>query len=185
MFSAIRASARLYSPLVAARKPSRNPLRLCTPFRISARGFADDTKPPKPKASTPLRRAASASLTIRSNPTPTRSTIQPVFTLTTAERFILPRLRAHLPASAHVLQEAWWVPKWSANGKDGEVFIFGNGSIVCWGLGEAEAHQFAAEVLAKSNAEVRRLADPETEDLEFVTDPTECVPCLMVWFRWD
>lgn len=78
-----------------------------------------------------------------------------------------------------MLQEAWWVPKWSANGKDGEVFIFGNGSIVCWGLGEAEARQFAAEVLAKSNAEVQRLADPETEDLEFVTDPAECVLCFI------
>ena len=110
-----------------------------------------------------------------SNPTPTRSTIQPVFTLTTAERFILPRLRPVLPSSAVQLHESWWVPKWGAEGKEGEVFIFGNGSIVCWGLGEPEARKFAEEFLSKANVEVQRLKEPETEELEFVTDPSEYV----------
>ncbi|KAK0478689.1 hypothetical protein EDD18DRAFT_1364524 [Armillaria luteobubalina] len=50
---------------------------------------------PKPKATTPLRRSASASLPIRANPTPTRSDIQTVFTLTTAERYLLSKFRAH------------------------------------------------------------------------------------------
>jgi len=55
----------------------------------------------------------------------------------------------------------------------GEVFVFANGSFVCWGLGEAEARKFAAEVLAKAGVEVERLSEFETEDLEFVTDPSE------------
>ena len=129
--------------------------------------------PPKPKASSPLRRAAAASLPIRANPTPTRSPIQPIFTLATAERYVLSRLRGHLPASAQVLHEALWVPKWSANGKDGEVFIFGNGSFVCWGLGEKEAAKFAKDVLRKAKVEIGALQEAETEDLEFVTDPSE------------
>lgn len=146
--------------------------------RAVTRGFAaggahEYDAPPKPKASTPLRRAAAASLPIRANPTPTRSPIQPIFTLSTAERYILPRLRGHLPPSAQLLHEAWWVPKWGANGKEGEVFIFGNGSFVCWGLGEEEAGKFAKEVLRKAKVEIGALKEPETEDLEFVTDPSE------------
>ena len=147
---------------------------------VFCRRFASDTsephpKPPKPKASTPLRRTASASLPIRSNPTPTRSSIQPVFTLTTAERYALPRLRGRLPPSSQALHDSWWVPKWSANGKEGEVFVFGNGSFVCWGLGEEEAQLFAKKVIAKGKVEIGPLQEPETEDLEFVTDPSECV----------
>lgn len=145
---------------------------------ITLRTFASDAapenaKPPKPKASTPLRRAASASLPIRANPTPTRSSIQPVFTLTTAERYALGRISAHLPPSSAALHDAWWVPKYNVDGKEGEVFVFGNGSIVCWGLGEEQAAQFASEVIAKSKAEIAPLKEPETEDLEFVTDPSE------------
>ncbi|KAF7797096.1 hypothetical protein EIP86_008288 [Pleurotus ostreatoroseus] len=183
MFSALRASARLRAPnpLAAPRPPT--PLRRPSPILLAARSFADDaaeSKLRKPKASTPLRRTAAASLPIRANPTPTRSTIQPVVTLTTASRYVLPRLRAHLPPDARVLQEAWWVPRWrpraGADGHDagdGEVFVFGNGSIVCWGLAEADARAFAAQVLARSSAEVEPLHEPETEDLEFVTDPSE------------
>ncbi|KAI0342864.1 hypothetical protein BDW22DRAFT_1330016 [Trametopsis cervina] len=148
--------------------------------KVWTRGFASrPTEPkenvPKPKAATPLRRAAAASLPIRSNPTPTRSAIQPVFTLTTAERYILSeaRLRPYLPETAQVLQESWWIPRWRANGKEGEIFIFGNGSFVCWGLGEEEANTFANEVLRKARVETRRMREPETEDLEFVTDPSQ------------
>ena len=180
MFRALSAARRL--PISTTHAPFRSlrisPLaapRALPAQRVPCRGFAADidSRPPKPKATTPLRRAAAASLPIRSNPTPTRSTIQPVFTLTTAERFILPRLRPVLPSSAVQLHESWWVPKWGAEGKEGEVFVFGNGSIVCWGLGEAEAEGFAKEVLAKSNAAVQSLKESETEDLEFVTDPSE------------
>ncbi|KAG2367862.1 hypothetical protein BDR07DRAFT_1392378 [Suillus spraguei] len=136
---------------------------------LSASADVEPSEAPKhkPKASTPLRRSASASIPIRSNPTPTRSSIKPVITLATAERYLLSRLRSCLP-DAQTLHDAWWVPNW---GDGGEIFVFSNGSFVCWGLGEAEARRFAREVLAPS--EVGRLRDPETEELEFVTDPTE------------
>ena len=153
--------------------------RLLRTFACS-RGFAskpsyDQEPPPKPKSSTPLRRAAAASLPIRSNPTPTRSSIQPIFTLNTAERNFLPRLTGHLPPTAQLLHESWWVPKWKSgpNGKEGEIFIFGNGSFVCWGLGEADAEIFAKNVLKKAKAEIGKVWEHETEDLEFVTDPSE------------
>lgn len=136
-------------------------------FSASVDVEPSETPKHKPKASTPLRRSASASIPIRSNPTPTRSSIKPVITLATAERYILSRLRSRLP-DVQVLHDAWWVPHW---GDGGEIFVFSNGSFVCWGLGEGEARRFAREVLAPS--EVGRLKDPETEELEFVTDPTE------------
>ncbi|TFK40378.1 hypothetical protein BDQ12DRAFT_680859 [Crucibulum laeve] len=145
----------------ASSKPSENPL--------------SDAKA-KPKASTPLRRSASASLPIRANPTPTRGEIQTVFTLATAERYLLSRLRAHpdLPARSQTLHEAWWIPKWGAPGKEGEIFVFSNGSFVCWGLGENDAKRFAAEVIDRApGIEVAPLKEPETEELEFVVDPIE------------
>ncbi|KAI0078835.1 hypothetical protein K474DRAFT_1706223 [Panus rudis PR-1116 ss-1] len=133
----------------------------------------DGSKPPKPKASTPLRRAAAASRPIRANPTPTRGEIQPIFTLATAERYALSRLPGHIPANSQVLHDSLWIPKWSVDGKEGEIFIFANGSFVCWGLGEEEAEKFAAQVISKARAEISTLSEPETEDLEFVTDPSE------------
>ncbi|EKM58304.1 uncharacterized protein PHACADRAFT_117141 [Phanerochaete carnosa HHB-10118-sp] len=162
-------------PLGLVQSPCR--VFLTSRVSVARRTFATDSpqeKPPKPKASTPLRRAASASLPIRSNPTPTRSSIQPVFTLTTAERYALGRLPAYLPPNARSLHDAWWVPKWGTDEKEGEIFVFGNGSIVCWGLGETEAERFARNVVARAKAEIGSLREPETEDLEFVTDPSEC-----------
>jgi len=135
-----------------------------------------DLPKPKPKATTPLRRTASASLPIRSNPTPTRGDIQTVFTLTTAERYRLSRLRGHpdLPARSQTLHESWWVPKWGPRGKEGEVFVFSNGSFVCWGLGLDDAKRFAVEVIDRApGIEVAPLQEAETEELEFVVDPIE------------
>jgi uncharacterized Rmd1/YagE family protein len=134
---------------------------------------ADPISKQKPKASTPLRRSANASLPIRANPTPTRGDIQQVTTLATAERFVLPRLRGYLPSHAQPLADAWWVPRWGEKGSEGEVFIFGNGSFVCWGMSEAEARKFAAEVIAKADVEVGVLREPETEELDFCVDPNE------------
>lgn len=129
---------------------------------------------PKPKAATQLRRSASASLPIRSNPTPTRSDIRPVSILTTAERFILPQLRTRLPASSLNLHNSWWVPKWAGlEGREGEIFVFENGSLVCWGLEEKDVQKFAKDFIVGSVAEVGHLKEPETEDVEFVTDPNE------------
>ncbi|KAG5636163.1 hypothetical protein H0H81_008944, partial [Sphagnurus paluster] len=130
----------------------------------------------KPKATTPLRRSASASLPIRSTRTPTRGDIQTVFTLTTAERYLLSRLRLHpdLPPRAQALNESWWIPKWGQPGKEGEIFVFSNGSFVCWGLGEQDARRFAAEVIdCAPGLKVQPLKEAETEELEFVVDPIE------------
>ena len=156
-----------------------------TAARAARRGYASQasTPPPpqgslKPKAHTPLRRTASDSLSIRVNPKPTQSEIQPISTLATSERYLLTRLRTRLPPSARPLHDAYWVPKWSSGqgegGREGEVFIFSNGSFVCWGLAEEDARLFRRDVLAPARAEVGPLAEPETEELEFATDPSEC-----------
>ncbi|KAF8199681.1 hypothetical protein BJ912DRAFT_1020245 [Pholiota molesta] len=135
---------------VAKSPPSDNPL--------------SDAKA-KPKSTTPLRRSASASLPIRSNPTPTRGVIKPIFTLATAERYILSRLRAHpdLPPRSQALHESWWIPKWGEPGKEGEIFVFSNGSF-----------RFTKEVIERApEMQVSPLSEPETEELEFTVDPIE------------
>ena len=158
------------------------------------RGYtSESTKPQvslKPKAHTSLRRTAFDSLPIRANPKPTQSEIQPISTIATSERYLLTRLRTRLPPTARPLHDAYWVPKWSSGGggegegdgagagatrREGEVFIFSNGSFVCWGLGEEDARRFKRDVLTPARAEVGPLAEPETEELEFATDPSECV----------
>ncbi|KAI0303749.1 hypothetical protein B0F90DRAFT_1809452 [Multifurca ochricompacta] len=127
----------------------------------------------KPKAHTSLRRTASDSLSIRANPKPTQSEIHPISTLATSERYLLTRLRTRLPPTARPLHDAYWVPKWSGEGREGEVFIFKNGSFVCWGLSEEDAMRFRRDVLTPARAEVGALAEPEVEELEFATDPSE------------
>ena len=139
---------------------------------------SQDPKKPKPKAATPLRRSAAKSLPIRANPTPTRGDIQTVFTLATAERYVLSKLRGRLPPQSQTLHESWWIPKWGEQGKEGEIFVFANGSFVCWGLGEEDAHRFATTVLSSPDTQVGLLKEAETEELEFVTDPTELVKSL-------
>jgi hypothetical protein len=90
------------------------------------------------------------------------------------------------------------VPKWSSSGgggegegegegggevkREGEVFIFSNGSFVCWGLAEEDAMRFRRDVLTPARAEVGPLAEPETEELEFATDPSECVSYCLFFF---
>ncbi|KAF7327814.1 DUF155 domain-containing protein [Mycena kentingensis (nom. inval.)] len=160
---------------VLARQTS---LRRCTLYftRRSFAAVADDDKKPR-KNSTPLRRSASESLPIRANPTPTRSSIQPVSTLATAERYLFSRLRGHPKLAAHSQKfyESWWISRWGAeSGKEGEIFVFGNGSFVCWGLDEDDAHRFAVEVIERvPGIEISPLKTPETEELEFVVDPAE------------
>ncbi|KAF8704593.1 hypothetical protein RHS03_06026, partial [Rhizoctonia solani] len=124
---------------------------------------------PKSKPQT-LRRAAQASLPIRSNPTPTRGTIRPVLTLATAESYNPHFLEGTLPAGSQRVHAAWWIPKW----KSGEVWVFDSGSCVFWGLSEAEARMFVAEVIMRvKGVEVDKLKTLELEELEFVTDPKE------------
>lgn len=161
LYRVLRGSAHIPVTPLVLRLPS---------IASSSRTFSteSDTLKQKPKASTPLRRTASASLPIRSNPTPTRSSIRPVLTFATAERYLPTRLRSRLTLDSQKLHDAWWIPRW---GQDGEIFVFGNGSFVCWGLSDDEARQFAKDILAP--CEVGSLQDPETEELEFVTDPNE------------
>ena len=83
---------------------------------------------------------------------------------------------SQLPPSARPLHDAYWVSKWSSSqgegGREGKVFIFSNGSFVCWGLAEEDARLFRRDVLAPARAEVGTFAEPETEKLEFATDPS-------------
>lgn len=87
-----------------------------------------------------------------------------------------------------VLHEAYWIPKYKfrdeelGEDKEAEIFVFANGSFVCWGMTEEHAVMFQKEVLKKTGAEISSLKEVETEELEFVTDPSECVilPLAMV-----
>jgi required for meiotic nuclear division protein 1 len=160
--------------LSALRRPAASSLTVWSRGLSNSSG-STPPKQQKPRDSTPLRRAARDSLPIRSNPTPTRSEISQVTTLATAERYILPEMRVYLPQETERLAEAWWVPRWGMPGKEGEVFVFGNGSYVCWGLSEEEARRFGQEVVVKSGKQVGVMKEPETEELDFVTDPNECV----------
>lgn len=130
---------------------------------------------PKPNKSTnALKRTASASLSIRKYPTPTRGTIQTVFTLSTAEKYDLRALNRHLPPSAIMFEEAWWIPSWKHEDVDCEVWLFENGSLVCWGGGEEAAKAFAGEFLDRENSiQIGKLEEAESEELDFVTDHTE------------
>ncbi|OCB84712.1 DUF155-domain-containing protein [Sanghuangporus baumii] len=169
----------LYKPKCASRL-----LQIGHPSTLRFRNYAakasddlnvqQEVAKQKPKAATQLRRTAAASLPIRSNPNPSRSEIRPVSVLTTAERYLLPQLRLRLPGSAIRLQSSWWIPRWAGlAGKEGEIFVFENGSIVCWGLEERDAQKFARDFISGSPAESGHLSEPETEDVEFVMDPNE------------
>jgi uncharacterized Rmd1/YagE family protein len=180
--SMLSARYTLHSQVLLAGRASRASLvsRSTATLPRLCRTFVTETpSTPKPRASTPLRRDAGASLPIRANPKPTRGSIQPVLTLATAERFALARLRPFLSHYAQPLAEAWWVPRWSTSeapdAPEGEIFIFSNGSFVCWGLPEADAHAFAKNVIAKAGIEINPIKEHETEELDFVTDPTEYV----------
>ncbi|CAE6363667.1 unnamed protein product [Rhizoctonia solani] len=144
------------------------PIRTIT---LTSRKLAQSPPPASPKSKPQtLRRAAQASLPIRSNPTPTRGTIRPVLTLATAESYNPHFLEGTLPAGSQRVHAAWWIPNW----RSGEVWVFDSGSCVFWGLSEAEARMFVAEVIMRvKGAEVVKLKTLELEELEFVTDPNE------------
>ncbi|KAF8638336.1 hypothetical protein AX17_002356 [Amanita inopinata Kibby_2008] len=163
------------SSSIAARNLLFRSYATPSPRKRNGDPLAESPKP-RPTATTPLRRSALESLPIRANPTPTRGDIQTVFTLSTAERYLLSRLRAHpdLPARSQTLFDAWWIPKWGKSGREGEIFVFSNGSFVCWGLQEEDAKKFAEQVINfVPGVEVAPLKETETEELEFVVDPIE------------
>ncbi|KAH7341330.1 hypothetical protein B0J17DRAFT_610319 [Rhizoctonia solani] len=140
-------------------------------FASTSQRFASSPPPASPKSKPQtLRRAAQASLPIRANPTPTRGSIRPVLTLATAESYNPHFLEGTLPAGSQRVHAAWWIPNW----RSGEVWIFDSGNCVFWGLSEAEARMFVAEVIMRvKGVEVDKLKTLELEELEFVTDPKE------------
>ena len=178
-------SPRLSSVLRPVRR------QLCFPPSIPTRRVAHtalahpptSSSAPKPKPNkspSSLKRTASASLPIRSNPTPTRGAIQPVYTFATAEKYNLASIRNALPASAVRFEEAFWTPivarggPSSSNSVSGEAWVFGNGTVVCWGLQEGASRKFVHDLIKRSqNAQIAALKQFETEELEFVIDPAE------------
>ncbi|CCA67117.1 probable RMD1-protein required for Meiotic Division [Serendipita indica DSM 11827] len=142
---------------------------------------------PKPKLNTNLRKTASASLSIREKST--RGAIRPVVTLSTAERYILkPLLKTQKASNATMFAEALWLPvvhassnrqKAEASEKEnerdepGEAFIFENGCAVFWGIQEDDALRFLNKLVRRNGVELGRYSEEETEEVEFVTDPSE------------
>ncbi len=122
-----------------------------------SRALASSTKPSgqtstksRPnQSSASLKRTASASLPIRENPTPTRGTIQPVIAFATSERFNFDELSKALPQSVRRFEEALWAPV-NVPSSHGEVWIFGNGAIVCWGLDEEASRTFAQNITLRA-----------------------------------
>ncbi|CCO28555.1 Required for meiotic nuclear division protein 1 homolog [Rhizoctonia solani AG-1 IB] len=153
---------------VANYRPQKLPIRA---IALTSQKLAQSPPPASPKSKPQtLRRAAQASLPIRSNPTPTRGTIRPVLTLATAESYNPHFLEGTLPPGSQRVHAAWWIPNW----RSGEVWVFDSGSCVFWGLSEAEARMFVAEVIMRvKGVEVDKLKTLELEELEFVTDPKE------------
>jgi uncharacterized Rmd1/YagE family protein len=93
-----------------------------------------------------------------------------VLTLATAESYNPHLLESSLPAGSQRVHAAWWIPQW----RSGEVWVFDSGSCVFWGLSEAEARMFVAEVIMRiEGVEVDKLKVLEIEELDFVTDPNE------------
>ncbi|KAG8905551.1 hypothetical protein FRB99_008750 [Tulasnella sp. 403] len=169
------ASPSLFNGLSRSRL-SPNPILKSTSisFQLRNTSATPPTKAAKPKpnkSTTALKRVASASLPIRQSPT--RGTIRPVFTFSTAERYDLSQVR-RLPSGAVKFEQALWIPSWTYKGDTCELWIFDNGSVVCWGAGEDTARAFLRNIFEKNPAvQVGLLDHAETEELEFVTDPNE------------
>ncbi|CUA70854.1 hypothetical protein RSOLAG22IIIB_04336 [Rhizoctonia solani] len=158
---------RLPAQITISRAP-KLPIRT---FVSTSQKLTSSPPPASPKAKPQtLRRAAQASLPIRANPTPTRGSIRPVLTLATAESYNHHLLEGSLPPESQRVHAAWWIPNW----RSGEIWVFDSGSCVFWGLSEAEARMFVAEVIMRvKGVEVDKLKTLELEELEFVTDPEE------------
>lgn len=172
----LRPAAKMFLAQLLQAKPCRHSM-IQFRFPASRRAYAQAPRneaKPKPKESTPLRRSAAQSLLIRANPTPTRGSIQTVFTLATADRYAMSRFKSTLPVTSQMFHDSWWIPKWENDGREGEVFIFSNGCAVGWGLEEADMEIFVRDVIkSAAGAELGVLQETETEELEFVIDSNE------------
>jgi uncharacterized Rmd1/YagE family protein len=62
-----------------------------------------------------------------------------------------------------------------AFGKRGEIWVFGNGSFVTWGLTEEEGKAFLRDVIRRKGANIESEKLPakehEIEEMDFVVDP--------------
>jgi uncharacterized Rmd1/YagE family protein len=88
----------------------------------------------------------------------------------------LPRLQSILGKNAIVLAESLWIPnlRKSINGSTGgEAFVFENGCVVSWGVQEEDAKQFIQLNMTSRGVELGKYVEEETEEVEFVTDPSE------------
>jgi uncharacterized Rmd1/YagE family protein len=72
-------------------------------------------------------------------------------------------------------------------GDRGEIWVFGNGSFVTWGLTEEEGKAFLREVIRRkgANVESERLSakEYEIEEMDFVVDPAAYVNFCLVSFH--
>jgi uncharacterized Rmd1/YagE family protein len=81
-----------------------------------------------------------------------------------------------LGKDAFVLAESLWIPnlRKSIDGSTGgEAFVFENGCVVAWGVQEEDARRFIQRKMTQRGVELGKYAEEETEEVEFVTDPSE------------
>ena len=75
-------------------------------------------------------------------------------------------------------EDEMWEPGFGY-GERGEIWVFGNGSFVTWGLTESEGESFLREVIRRKGAGVERgsmtRGEYEVEEVDFVVDPTAYV----------
>lgn len=66
-------------------------------------------------------------------------------------------------------------PRQFEQGQNGEIWVFKSGSFVTWGLSAAEGRSFLREVIRNpsGNIEISRHGEVQTEEVDFVVDPTE------------
>ena len=88
----------------------------------------------------------------------------------------MPRLQSVLGRDAIALAESLWIPnmrKCIDGSTGGEAFIFENGCVISWGVQEEDARRFIQLKMTGRGVELGKYAEEETEEVEFVTDPSE------------
>lgn len=88
----------------------------------------------------------------------------------------MPRLQSVLGKDAVVLAESLWIPnlqKCIDGSTGGEAFIFENGCVISWGVQEETAQRFIQLKMTGRGVELGKYTEEETEEVEFVTDPSE------------
>ena len=81
-----------------------------------------------------------------------------------------------LGKDAIVLAESLWIPnlrKRIDGSTGGEAFVFESGCVVSWGVQEEDARRFVRRNMTGRGVELGKYVEEETEEVEFVTDPSE------------